>query len=265
MPDLLCDGDVVCMVCHAAAPPEVELLRCVMPWHSPCLSKPPALTDAAGWACPNCRGHGASHSSAMAPAPRAAPGGAGGGSGLLAAIREIEADATLSEQDKAWRHQELLDGKSAAAGGGDYDDDDEEQDEDNEDNTLEIGGKNFSCVFCMKLRERLVTSVALSGGYIDDEDHGEWFLYTGSEGRDLSGNKRTNKEQSSDQKFDKMNSALRLSCQKGYPVRVVRLILKRSHKEKRSSYALESGVLYDGVYRIEKCWRKIGVQDPRLP
>jgi E3 ubiquitin-protein ligase UHRF1 len=22
-------------------------------------------------------------------------------------------------------------------------------------------------------------SVALSGGYIDDEDHGEWFLYTG--------------------------------------------------------------------------------------
>lgn len=95
-------------------------------------------------------------------------------------------------------------------------------------------------------------SVALSGGYVDDEDHGEWFLYTGryfffylslllfsfliwffvigflsdlfffSGGRDLSGNKRTNKNQSFDQKFENMNEALRVSCRKGYPVRVVR-------------------------------------------
>ncbi|CAA7396372.1 unnamed protein product [Spirodela intermedia] len=98
-------------------------------------------------------------------------------------------------------------------------------------------------------------SVALSGGYKDDEDHGEWFLYTGSGGRDLSGNKRTNKEQSFDQRFEKLNQALRVSCQKGYPVRVV-----RSHKEKRSSYAPEKGVRYDGVYRIEMCWRKVGIQ-----
>ncbi|GMJ06615.1 ORTHRUS 2, VARIANT IN METHYLATION 1 [Hibiscus trionum] len=98
-------------------------------------------------------------------------------------------------------------------------------------------------------------SVALSGGYEDDEDHGEWFLYTGSGGRDLSGNKRTNKKQSFDQKFVNMNESLRVSCKKGYPVRVV-----RSHKEKRSSYAPEKGVRYDGVYRIEKCWRKAGKQ-----
>uniref|UniRef100_A0A8I6WTC4 PHD-type domain-containing protein n=1 Tax=Hordeum vulgare subsp. vulgare TaxID=112509 RepID=A0A8I6WTC4_HORVV len=159
MPDLPCDGDVVCMVCRAAAPPEVELLwcaTCATPWHSPCLSKPPALTNAAGWACPDCSGEGASHLSAPAPAPTAAPGGAGGGSGLLATIREIEADATLSEQDKARRRQELLDGNSAAAGGGD-DHDNEEQDEDDEDNALEIGGKNFSSVFCMKLPDRPVT------------------------------------------------------------------------------------------------------------
>jgi hypothetical protein len=38
------------------------------------------------------------------------------------------------------------------------------------------------------------------------------------------------------------------------------ILLNRSHKEKRSSYAPESGVRYDGVYRIEKCWRKIGIQ-----
>ncbi|GAA0139453.1 ubiquitin-protein ligase [Lithospermum erythrorhizon] len=98
-------------------------------------------------------------------------------------------------------------------------------------------------------------SVALSGGYLDDEDHGEWFLYTGSGGRDLSGNKRTNKDQSFDQKFDKSNEALRVSCRKGYPVRVV-----RSFKEKRSAYAPPEGVRYDGVYRIEKCWRKVGIQ-----
>lgn len=42
-------------------------------------------------------------------------------------------------------------------------------------------------------------SVVLSGGYEDDRDEGEWFLYTGSGGRDLSGNKRTNKLQSFDQ------------------------------------------------------------------
>ncbi|XP_019167507.1 PREDICTED: E3 ubiquitin-protein ligase ORTHRUS 2-like isoform X3 [Ipomoea nil] len=98
-------------------------------------------------------------------------------------------------------------------------------------------------------------SVVLSGGYEDDEDHGEWFLYTGSGGRDLSGNKRTNKNQSFDQTFDNLNQALLVSCEKGYPVRVV-----RSEKEKRSSYAPEKHLRYDGVYRIEKCWRKIGKQ-----
>lgn len=27
--------------------------------------------------------------------------------------------------------------------------------------------------------KRSAQSVAVSGGYVDDEDHGEWFLYTG--------------------------------------------------------------------------------------
>lgn len=100
-------------------------------------------------------------------------------------------------------------------------------------------------------------SVVLSGGYEDDLDEGDWFLYTGSGGRDLSGNKRTSKVQSFDQTFDNMNLALRLSCEKGLPVRVV-----RSHKEKRSSYApgIETPVRYDGIYRIAKCWRKKGNQ-----
>ncbi|PWZ16833.1 E3 ubiquitin-protein ligase ORTHRUS 2 [Zea mays] len=392
MPDLPCDGDGVCMVCRVTSPPEVDLLHCstcATPWHSPCLSKAPALADAASWSCPDCSLDSATVAAPSAPANT-----------LVAAIRAIESDNTLSDQEKARRRQALLAGDAP----------DVADDDDAADDTLEIVGKNFSCVFCMKLPERPVTtpcghnfclkcfqkwiqskkrtcgkcrapipakmaeqprinsalvevirmakisknhnsagsavpyhymrnddrpdkafttdrakkagkanassgqifvtiapdhfgpilaendprrnmgvrvgetwedrlecrqwgahfphvagiagqsthgaqSVALSGGYEDDEDHGEWFLYTGSGGRDLSGNKRTNKEQSSDQKFEKLNAALRISCLKGYPVRVV-----RSHKEKRSSYAPESGVRYDGVYRIEKCWRKIGIQ-----
>ncbi|KAL8117502.1 E3 ubiquitin-protein ligase ORTHRUS 2-like [Apium graveolens] len=102
-------------------------------------------------------------------------------------------------------------------------------------------------------------SVVISGGYEDDEDHGEWFLYTGSGGRDLSGNKRTSKTQSFDQTFKDYNEALRVSCKNGYPVRVV-----RSYKEKRSSYAPENGLRYDGIYRIEKCWRKVGTQGHKV-
>lgn len=44
-----------------------------------------------------------------------------------------------------------------------------------------------------------------------------------SGGKDLSGNKRTNKSHSFDQKFEKYNRALQVSCLQGYPVRVVRL------------------------------------------
>eukprot|EP00803_Ostreobium_quekettii_P004869 evm.model.scf_2802.1 EVM.evm.TU.scf_2802.1 scf_2802:4569-18339(+) len=100
-------------------------------------------------------------------------------------------------------------------------------------------------------------SVVLSGGYEDDRDEGEWFLYTGSGGRDLSGNKRTNKVQSFDQEFQSTNLALKMSCIKGLPVRVV-----RSYKEKRSAYAppAETPVRYDGIYRILRCWRKPGKQ-----
>ena len=57
-------------------------------------------------------------------------------------------------------------------------------------------------------------------------------MIVGSGGRDLSGNKRTNKEQGCDQELTAFNKALQLSCTKGYPVRVV-----RSYKDKHSQYA----------------------------
>eukprot|EP00058_Branchiostoma_floridae_P015048 XP_002600536.1 hypothetical protein BRAFLDRAFT_205411 [Branchiostoma floridae] len=108
-------------------------------------------------------------------------------------------------------------------------------------------------------------SIVLSGGYEDDKDDGEEFLYTGSGGRDLSGNKRT-AEQSCDQKLTKMNLALARNCaaaldtkkgadskerwQEGKPVRVLRNCKGRKH----STYAPEEGNRYDGIYKIVKYW-----------
>lgn len=107
-----------------------------------------------------------------------------------------------------------------------------------------------------------------AGGYEDDKDEGEWLLYTGAGGRDLSGNKRTNKVQSSDQEFEGANKALLKSCTDGLPVRVL-----RSYKEKRSSYAPvktdpSQSIRYDGIYRIIAAWRTDGQQGtppPSLP
>ncbi|XP_050375965.1 E3 ubiquitin-protein ligase ORTHRUS 2-like [Argentina anserina] len=392
---LPCDADGVCMLCQTTPFDDDRLTcnTCVTPWHVSCLpsSPPESLAFTLHWDCPDC-----SSLAVDAPAVKSVVDG-----GLIAAIHAVEADATLTEQQKASKRQKLMSGKAALA---------------EEDGGGGKGGNDsvldgiFNCSFCMQLPERPVTtpcghnfclkcfqkwvgqgkrtcakcrhaipskmasqprinsslvvairmaklskshvtewpskvchfvrnedrpdkaftteraqnrgksnaasgkifvtipadhfgpisaeydpernqgvlvgecwedrlecrqwgahfphvagiagqanhgaqSVVLSGGYLDDEDHGEWFLYTGSGGRDLSGNKRTNKDQSFDQTFEKYNKALQVSCMKGYPVRVV-----RSHKEKRSSYAPEKGLRYDGVYRIEKCWTKVGIQ-----
>ncbi|XP_071638230.1 E3 ubiquitin-protein ligase UHRF1 isoform X2 [Temnothorax longispinosus] len=102
-------------------------------------------------------------------------------------------------------------------------------------------------------------SIVFSGGYKDDYDIGDEFVYSGSGGRDLSGNKRTNKEQSKDQELTRMNLALAKSCdapvndeegatasdwKKGKEIRVV-----RNYKLK-SKYAPEEGNRYDGIYKV---------------
>lgn len=110
-------------------------------------------------------------------------------------------------------------------------------------------------------------SIVLSGGYEDDEDNGDSFTYTGSGGRDLSGNKRT-AEQSCDQQLTRMNRALALNCnvpvnkngaeakdwKGGKPVRVIRNAKGRKH----SKYAPEEGNRYDGIYKIVKYWQDTG-------
>ncbi|XP_002740994.1 E3 ubiquitin-protein ligase UHRF1-like [Saccoglossus kowalevskii] len=110
-------------------------------------------------------------------------------------------------------------------------------------------------------------SIVLSGGYEDDQDDGDCFTYTGSGGRDLSGNKRT-AEQSCDQRLTKMNMALALNCnapakeqgneakdwKSGKPVRVIRNCKGRKH----SKYSPEEGNRYDGIYKVVKYWPETG-------
>uniref|UniRef100_A0A8C8RYT3 E3 ubiquitin-protein ligase UHRF n=1 Tax=Pelusios castaneus TaxID=367368 RepID=A0A8C8RYT3_9SAUR len=111
-------------------------------------------------------------------------------------------------------------------------------------------------------------SLVLAGGYEDDIDHGNSFTYTGSGGRDLSGNKRT-AEQSCDQKLTNMNRALALNCnaaindkdgaeakdwRAGKPVRVVRNVKGGKH----SKYAPLDGNRYDGIYKVVKYWPETG-------
>ncbi|KAJ8306437.1 hypothetical protein KUTeg_016982 [Tegillarca granosa] len=111
-------------------------------------------------------------------------------------------------------------------------------------------------------------SIVLSGGYEDDNDEGDEFTYTGSGGRDLSGNKRT-AEQSCDQQLTRMNRALAKNCnapidtkkgataenwKDGKPVRVVRNCKGRKH----SKYAPEEGNRYDGIYKVVKYWPEKG-------
>uniref|UniRef100_F6VIL7 E3 ubiquitin-protein ligase UHRF n=1 Tax=Ornithorhynchus anatinus TaxID=9258 RepID=F6VIL7_ORNAN len=102
-------------------------------------------------------------------------------------------------------------------------------------------------------------SLVLAGGFEDEVDRGDEFTYTGSGGRDLSGNKRIG-EHSFDQTLTHMNRALALNCdaplddkngaesknwRAGKPVRVV-----RSSKGRRiSKYAPEEGNRYDGIYK----------------
>ncbi|XP_054287272.1 uncharacterized protein LOC129003074 [Macrosteles quadrilineatus] len=102
------------------------------------------------------------------------------------------------------------------------------------------------------------TSIALSGGYEDDIDCGEYFTYTGSGGRDLKGTKAKPKNlrtapQSKDQVLEGVNAHLALNVENHRPVRVI-----RGYKLP-GPYAPEEGYRYDGLYSVEKCWTATGV------
>ncbi|XP_049885091.1 E3 ubiquitin-protein ligase UHRF1-like [Pectinophora gossypiella] len=119
-------------------------------------------------------------------------------------------------------------------------------------------------------------SIVLSGGYEDDVDYGNEFTYTGSGGRDLSGNKRT-AEQSCDQTLTRENKALARNCavkeisesggdagenwKNGKPVRVVRSYKMLKHFPK---YAPKEGIRYDGIYKVVKYYPEKGLSGFRV-
>ncbi len=74
-------------------------------------------------------------------------------------------------------------------------------------------------------------SVLLTGGYEDDEDHGDLIVYTGQGGRDPETGR-----QSADQQFTGLNQSLATNVESGNPVRVID--------------RTDSGYRYRGMYSV---------------
>uniref|UniRef100_A0A8C6SFK1 RING-type E3 ubiquitin transferase n=1 Tax=Neogobius melanostomus TaxID=47308 RepID=A0A8C6SFK1_9GOBI len=106
-------------------------------------------------------------------------------------------------------------------------------------------------------------SLVLAGGFEDEVDRGDEFTYTGSGGRDLSGNKRIGDlnvfvfralASNCDAPLDDKVGAESRNWRAGKPVRVI-----RSSKGRRiSQYAPEEGNRYDGIYKVVKYWPEVG-------
>ncbi|MFH8749051.1 YDG/SRA domain-containing protein [Streptomyces rimosus] len=95
--------------------------------------------------------------------------------------------------------------------------------------------------------EKGAESIVVSGGYEDDEDYGDEIIYTGQGGRN-----ETTKEQEQDQELTLGNAALATSVATGVPVRVIR------GANGESQYSPESGLRYDGLYRVTDFWTQRG-------
>ncbi|TFB73205.1 hypothetical protein E3O06_08205 [Cryobacterium glaciale] len=91
-------------------------------------------------------------------------------------------------------------------------------------------------------------SVVVSGGYADDDDHGDYIIYTGHGGKDPNSNRQV-KDQSIDAPG---NAGLITSYVNALPVRVIR------GKHKASPFAPPAGYLYSGLYLVTQWWLKSG-------
>lgn len=93
-------------------------------------------------------------------------------------------------------------------------------------------------------------SIVLSGGYVDDVDHGDEIVYTGAGGRD-----RDTGMMVSDQTLSQTgNAALVVSQALGKKVRVIEGLKISSGKRRRAM----GGYRYRGLYRVAEHWQTIG-------
>jgi putative restriction endonuclease len=88
-------------------------------------------------------------------------------------------------------------------------------------------------------------SIVVSGGYEDDEDYGDYIIYTGHGGQQSG-------VQAADQEWERGNLALRVSEKEGLPVRVVR------GAGGEPDYSPAGGYRYDGLFFVEQSWREPG-------
>lgn len=126
---------------------------CDTPWHASCLSSPPkTLTSTLQWECPDC-------SSIAGDLPVKSAGATSSVSdALVAAIRAIESDGSLTEREKAQKRQELLSGKAVG-------EEKKKGAHSKETDVLDVLGGSLNCSFCMQLPERPVT-VRVSALYL---------------------------------------------------------------------------------------------------
>lgn len=96
-------------------------------------------------------------------------------------------------------------------------------------------------------------SIVYCEGYEDDEDHGDYLIYTGAGGRD-----RKTGLQVMDQEMHNHNLALRLSHDHDLPVRVSR------GPKLGNPHSPASGYRYDGLYRVTAWWAEEGKRGWRV-
>jgi putative restriction endonuclease len=89
-------------------------------------------------------------------------------------------------------------------------------------------------------------SIVLGGGYEDDEDHGDFLIYTGQGGQE-------NGRQVADQELKLGNLALCRSHLTGLPVRVIR------GARHRTPHSPAVGYRYDGLFRVADAWLAEGL------
>ena len=92
-------------------------------------------------------------------------------------------------------------------------------------------------------------SIVLSGGYEDDEDYGDYIIYTGQGGNEAG-------RQVSPQVLVRGNLALARSRVLGRPVRVIRGA--RHGFKQIPELQVPTGYRYDGLYHVEGHWRSRG-------
>ncbi|KAK3247232.1 hypothetical protein CYMTET_43260, partial [Cymbomonas tetramitiformis] len=95
-----------------------------------------------------------------------------------------------------------------------------------------------------------VPAIVMAGGYSDDADGGDEFVYTGAGGNDGLHTKL----QFSDQSWEgKDNKALACSCDLGLPVRVI-----RGQPVPATESFSKTIFVYDGLYILDSYWDEVG-------